>query len=135
MAPLKFGASNIILETIEQTSMAEMFHTHLVDYSDSTFVLIFLSNRSDRMDETVMKVSEHMITNILSILKLSLAIGVGGVKDDIREIKNSFVESQRALEMADYEEINRVYSYREVKRDSRESFQYPLEILKEINAS
>lgn len=129
---LKFGASNIILETIEQTSMAEMFHTHLVDYSDSTFVLIFLSNRSDRMDETVMKVSEHMITNILSILKLSLAIGVGGVKDDIREIKNSFVESQRALEMADYEEINRVYSYREVKRDSRESFQYPLEILKEI---
>ncbi|MBS4208200.1 response regulator [Bacillus sp. FJAT-50079] len=131
---MKFGVSNIIKETVEENDYADVFDIHVVDYSETTFLLIFIANDSQHpLEQLCTHLSERIIDNILLILKLSLVIGIGEVKEGIHQLTDSYIKSQKALEVAEYEEINKVYTYKKVEGEEQlQTIQYPLDILKEI---
>lgn len=130
----KFGANNIIKETIEGINIhKEDIDIHLVDYSDLTFILIIFS-KNDQLDlESISyRISKSLVENILFYLNLSLVVGLGTVKQGVQEIISSYTESQKALEAAEYQEINKVYTYSEYPKEKTEIFHYPFEILTDI---
>ncbi|MFA9557863.1 response regulator [Evansella sp. AB-rgal1] len=133
----KFAAGNIIHETIEENEKAKQIDIHKVDYSDSTFLLVCLGKKDNNNLYDISKdVSKKLVENILLYLELSLVIGIGNIKNGIHELTESYLESQKALEAAEYQEINHVYTYNEVRMDEEtETIQYPLDLIKEINDS
>lgn len=130
----KFGTNNIIKETIEESNFhKEEVDVHIVDYSDFTFILIFFSkNDYFDLESFSYRISKLLVENILLYLNLSLVIGLGTVKQGVREIISSYTESQKALELAEYQEINRVYAYSDYPKEKTEIFHYPFEILTDI---
>lgn len=128
----KFGANNIIKETLE-SFMNNDLDIYVVDYSDFTFILIFISKKSKQnLQKISYDVSKQIIDNLLLYLNLSLVIGIGNVKNNIYQLVDSYMESQKALEVAEYQEINKVYSFNMLKEDSKE-FVYPFELFKEVS--
>ncbi len=130
----KFGANNIIKETIEESNIhKEDIDIHLVDYSDFTFILLFFS-KNDKLDlESISyRISKSLIDNILLYLNLSLVVGLGSVKQGVQKMISSYTESQKALESAEYQEMNRVYAYSDYPKEKTEIFQYPFELLTDL---
>lgn len=131
---MKFGSGNIIHEMIQELSSSDHLDVHAVDYSDSTFVIVFFSTGTEAELQAISKqVTSRMIDNILLYMKLSLSVGIGEVKQGVHELINSFLESQRALEAADYQEMNRVFTFSEVHGSKKTwNYHYPFDVLKEI---
>lgn len=131
---MKFGSGNIIREIIEEHDCEQGLDIHVVDYSDSMFVIVFIAKQPELDLVAISKqVTEQMIDNILLYLKLSLSVGIGEVKQGLHELINSYLESQQALEAADYQAINRAFTYREVQdTETAADYQYPFDMLKEI---
>lgn len=130
----KFGANNIIKETIEDSNIhREDIDVHIVDYSDFTFILIFTAKNAETDLESISyEISKTLVNNILLYLNLSLVIGLGTKKQGVQEIISSYMESQKALETSEYQEINKVYAYSDFPKEATEIFQYPFEILTDI---
>lgn len=130
----KFGANNIIKETIEGSDIHKNdVDVHIVDYSDFTFILIFFAKKDGiDLNSISYEVSKTLVNNILLYLNLSLVVGMGTVKQGVRGLLSSYMESQKALEAAEYQEINKVYAYHDVHKEKTERFQYPFETLKDI---
>ncbi len=134
---LKFGAGNIIKEMVGDPSVASKTDVHVVDYKDSTFVIVFMAKEQGLdLEKMCKKLISKMIRNILIYLKLSLIVGLGQVKSGIHEIIDSYLESQKALEAGEYKEINRVFTYDELKEeDESEPYEYPLEMQQEMQTA
>lgn len=128
----KFGANNIIHETID-SALTEDLDIYVVDYSDFTIILIFIAKNPDQdLQEISFDISQRVLNNLLLYLNLSLVIGIGEVKNTIYQLVDSYMESQQALEVAEYQEINKVYSF-DMVQDENKDFVYPFEIFKEVN--
>jgi len=131
---LKYGAINIVREMIQKAQERNQLDIHLIDYSDSTLVLIFFAKQSDiGLADAAKNISSGMIDNILMYLKLSLSVGIGGVKFGVCELIDSYLESLQALEAADYNAVNRVYTYQEVRGGIREEYRYPYSLFKDVH--
>ncbi|WP_088102755.1 response regulator [Halalkalibacter urbisdiaboli] len=132
---MKFSAGNIILEMIETHERFSEVDIHVVDYSDSTFVLVFFENENtSHLRDVSYELSSELMRTILFFLKLSIVVGIGRMKTGVHEIIDSYLESQRALEAAEYQEFNRVYTFEEVQEQSEvECSYYPFELLKDIH--
>jgi len=130
---IKYGSSNIVREMIRE-AQEDKLAIHLVDYSDSMLVLVFFA-RQPELDllEASKRITAGMIDNILLYLKLSLSVGIGEIKQGVYELIDSYLESLKALEAADYHAVNRVYTYREVHgSDERARCRYPYSLLKDV---
>ncbi|WP_100406496.1 response regulator [Bacillus solitudinis] len=132
---MKFSAGNIILEMIDTHEMFSQVDIHVVDYSDSTFVLIFFGNKkTNNLNKISYELSNKLMKTILFFLKLSIIVGIGRMKTGVHEIIDSYLESQRALEAAEYQEFNKVYTFEVVQEQGEvESYHYPFELLKDIH--
>lgn len=131
----KFGAGNIIRETASREDAGSQADIHVVDYSDTNFVLVFFARQHGQdLTEIGRSLTQRMVDNILMYLKLSLSVGIGGEKIGIHQIIDSYLESQRALEATEFREINRVFTFEEVHGSEPSSrYDYPLDLLKEIH--
>jgi two-component system response regulator YesN len=132
---MKFGAGNIIEELIAGEAVSEAIDIHAIDYSDSTFVLVFFASDEHRnLPQISISITQSIVDHILLYLKLSSTVGIGRMKIGVHEMISSYLESQRALEAAEYQEINKVFTYEEVHgKPQSDSLQYPLDMLKEIH--
>ncbi|SDY26815.1 two-component system, response regulator YesN [Evansella caseinilytica] len=130
-----FAAGNIIKETLEESGHSRQAAIHIVDYSESTFLLVFIAkNGGENLAAICKNTSEQIAANILLYPGLSLAVGIGKVKAGIHELSASYLESRRALEAAEYQEINKVYTYSDVQPEKEDgSFPYPFELVRAIN--
>lgn len=131
---MKFGASNIIQEMLQKARSKTETDYHVVDYSDSTFVLVcFASSPGQDLEQISRSLCQRMADNILLYLKLSLMVGIGLQKTGVHEMITSFLESQRALEAAEFQEINKVYTFSEERAMKQlGAFAYPIDMLKEL---
>ncbi|WP_217451457.1 helix-turn-helix transcriptional regulator, partial [Metabacillus niabensis] len=120
-----------------EEEMLDKAEVNIIDYSDSSFVLVFIA-KADTVNLTKFSchLSQILIENILRYLKLSSNVGVGQEKKGLNELNNSFLESQKALEVAEYQEINQVITYDEIKsKNENDRFSYPFDTLKEIKTA
>ncbi|MBW7457498.1 response regulator [Paenibacillus sepulcri] len=132
---LKFGSGNIIKELAADKGVTRQADIHVVDYSDSTFVLVFFAKlQGEDLTAISQQFTKAILDNILLYLRLSLSAGIGGEKAGIHRIIDSYLESQRALEAADYQEINKVFTFEEVYgKEQAVRYAYPLDLLKELH--
>lgn len=131
---MKFGAGNIIQETIEKEAMTDKADIGVINYSDTTFVLVFSAKQPGQaMQQISRELTERIGGYLLLYLRLSFIGGIGGVKAGVHEMINSFLESQRSLEAGEYQEINKVFTFDEVYGlEPQSTPHYPLDLLKEI---
>lgn len=130
---MKFGAGNIIQETIEKEVRSGEVDVHVITYSDTAFVIVFTAKKLElELTEVSKQAVGRMGSNILLYLRLSYTAGIGGIKKGVHEMISSFLESQRALEAAEYQEMNQVFVFDEVYGQEHTAFHYPLDLLKEI---
>lgn len=135
---MKFSSGNIIKEIIDEESGSAQTEVHVVDYSDSDFVLVFSAEDKIGPDLQAIsrKITKKIVDSILLYLKISLNAGIGEAKKGIQQICNSYLESQRALEAAEYQEMNKVFTFEAVHgQGNGESYKYPLDVLKDIHAA
>ncbi|GAE93432.1 DNA-binding response regulator [Gracilibacillus boraciitolerans JCM 21714] len=132
---LKFSVGNILSETMKHFSEENKLTTHLVDYSDSTYVMVvFLPENSLYLEQLNDQLVHKMLENVLYYLKVSVMLGVSSIKSNLHLLTDAYLESMQALEVAEYEEWNKVYYYQDTKsRASSEVFVYPFETIKEIH--
>lgn len=133
---MKLSSGNLIKEVIDdEKELNALVDIHLVDYTDTTYVLVFIAKEySIEINTLCFDLAKKLIETILTYLKLSSNVGIGGMKLGIHEINNSYLESHRALEAAEYQEMNKVFTFEEVHgREESEQYYYPFELLKEIH--
>ncbi|MGP4038479.1 response regulator transcription factor [Gracilibacillus sp. D59] len=132
---MKFSVGNILLETMHQYSKQNGLVTHLLDYSDSTYVMVaFLPGNDIYLEQLNDQLVNKMLENVLYYLKVSVMIGVSNVRKSLHQLTDAYSESMQALEVAEYEEWNKVYHYRETKeKGSSDAYVYPFETIKEIH--
>ncbi|WP_208585660.1 response regulator [Gracilibacillus suaedae] len=132
---MKFSVGNILSETIQQFSEQYGFVTHLLDYSDSTYVMVvFLSGNEIYLEQLNDKLVHKILENVLYYLKVSVMIGVSNVRKSLHQLTDAYSESMQALEVAEYEEWNKVFHYQETKqKGSGDAYVYPFETIKEIH--
>ncbi|UOQ46657.1 response regulator [Gracilibacillus caseinilyticus] len=132
---MKFSVGNILSETMERFNDQRELVSHLVDYSDSSYVLVmFLPGNSLYLEQINDQLVQKMVDHVLYYLKVSMMVGVSEVKSNIHQLTDAYGESMQALEVSEYEEWNHVYHYNEMKkRGVHSSESYPFEMVKEIN--
>ncbi|MDC3416007.1 response regulator transcription factor [Aquibacillus salsiterrae] len=133
---IKFSSTNIIQETIKEFSLPRSLESYIVDYSDSTFVLVFFCKgvSVENLDYLIKNLTQKIVNNILLYLKVSSNVGIGRETLSIHELHQSFLESQRVLEAVEFQELNKVFCFDEVNdKEKIGAFQYPLEILKQLH--
>lgn len=134
----KLSTGKLIKEVIDSEPEVTLnVDIHVVDYTDSTFVFVFIAKEYDlKLPILCHKLAKRLVENILLYLKLSSNIGIGEMKSGIQDINYSYLESQRALEAAEYQEMNKVFTFEEVHgREAAEPYQYPFEPLKEMQSA
>ncbi|WP_026701864.1 response regulator transcription factor [Salibacterium aidingense] len=130
----KFGSENIIKETITKEAGANDIDTQIIDYSDSMFVIIFLTKADPPAFPDLCKdISEAILKNILIFMKISAVAGISKERPDLFQITESFWESQKVLEIGEYREINKVYSPQDYSEEQPgEEIRYPIELVKDV---
>lgn len=114
---LRFGTGNVIRETIAAELGGESgLSAEMVEVSDQEFVVIFLADGTDeqareRLAAAAEKASALTAANILQYMKLSVLAGLGTVRSGYAGLIDSYLESKRAVEIAEMNEWNRVYVY------------------------
>lgn len=134
---MKFGAGNIIQETIEKEGAPEQVEVQAIDYSDTVFVLVFSASQpGQELRRISREMTERIGGHLLLYLRLSFIGGIGGAKRGIHEMIASFLESQRSLEAGEYQAINMVFTFDEVYgMEPQSTPQYPLDLLKEMQSA
>ncbi|WP_058308394.1 response regulator transcription factor [Gracilibacillus massiliensis] len=132
---MKFSVGNILSETIDYFNEEKDMMIHLIDYSDSTYVMVaFFPGNAIYLEQLHDKLVNKMLENLLYYLKVSAMIGVSSTKSTLHQLADGYSESMQALEVAEYEEWNKVYHYQETKdKGSSDVFTYPFETIKEIH--
>jgi YesN/AraC family two-component response regulator len=119
---LRFGTGNIIQEVLD-TRLAQMsgVMAETVQYSDQEFVVIFIGELTQdaEVQQRLLKLSGVLLENILQFMKLSVLAGMGTPRQGYHQLIDSYLESRRALETAEMNEWNRVYTYAETSASER----------------
>lgn len=121
---LAFGASNIIRELLQaELAEAPFIQGYALDYSDHLFVLLlfgsggFHGSEEREAEQTLHHFSDRLATRatekISTYLKIGASAGIGSVKRQLCELIDSYLESRKALEAAEFQGVGRVYSYEE----------------------
>lgn len=132
---LKFAAGNIMNEIINDGigSSSDLL-VQTVDFTDEIFVAILMSAQEIDLEETVVSLSSRILDKILLYLKISAVVGVGKPKQGLDQIIDSYLESQEALETAEYNELNQVYKATDiVEKGSLQALHYPLTYIQQIH--
>ncbi|GAE30467.1 response regulator [Alkalihalobacillus hemicellulosilyticus] len=134
---MKFSVQNIITELIETDTRTTQVDLHVVDYSDSTFVLVVFENEyTDCLEKLCEELANELMSTLLFYLKVSVIIGIGRVKQGIHEMIDSYLESQRALEAAEYQEVNKVFTLSEAETyGSSPVYSYPFDMITSIQSA
>ncbi|WP_159881809.1 response regulator transcription factor [Paenibacillus puerhi] len=115
---LRFGADNMIRELVEDELKLSSFRGGVLDYSDNLFVLLLLSPHSE--EEELYRFCERLgrmaTERIRTLLKIEALAGIGSVKSGLHELIDSYLESRKALDTAEYQGSCQVYPYRESAR-------------------
>lgn len=129
---MRFSVRNILTETIDQCGLE--IDTYLLDYSDSTYVLVsYYSGNPLYLEQLHSQLINKMLENLLYYVKVSVIMGVSETKNHIQEMADAYQESMQTLEAGEYEEINQIYYFQAIKhQQSDETFIYPVETVKEI---
>lgn len=132
---LKFGAGNIINEILtENKRLLNDAVVHTIDFTEETFVVIFLSEKNTELENAAVSLSEQMLEKILLYLKISAVAGVGKQKQGVHHLIDTYLESQKALETSEFNELNQVYKATEIsERENPESLSYPLSYIQQIH--
>lgn len=133
---MKLTSGNIINDLLKSDQQLNLdVDIHVIDYTDSTFILVFMTkDLLIDLKKLCLKLLNESIENILLYSKLSSNVGIGGVKYGLEHIHTSFLESQIAIEAAEYQEMNKVFTFDEVYESKEpEPFHYPFEIVKELH--
>ncbi|MEI7025922.1 response regulator transcription factor [Paenibacillus sp. y28] len=134
---LKFGAGNIIRETLEQElSTVSHLEGHVLDYSDELFVLLMFSHADappeKELPELTVQMTGRIVDKISTYLKMEATAGIGSVRVQLCEVIDSYLESREALETAEFQGMSRVYPYEGDSRSGREADDYT-QLLKQWN--
>jgi two-component system response regulator YesN len=119
---LRFGTGNIIRETLDKCLGDHHILAEVISHSDKEFDIIFL--HLDSPEECVSipdpaevnqpfikEVSAEIVDNVLSFMRISLLCGLGTPYSGYERIIDSFLESQAAIEIAEMNELNRIYAF------------------------
>ncbi|SHM52859.1 response regulator transcription factor [Gracilibacillus kekensis] len=132
---MKFSVGNILSETIDHFNEDKNMMIHLIDYSDSTYVMVaFYPGNAIYLEQLQDQLVNKMLANLLYYLKVSAMIGVSSTKSNLHQLADGYSESMQALEVAEYEEWNKVYYFQETKeKGSSDVFTYPFETIKDMH--
>ena len=132
---LRFGTGNIIRETVA-AGLDGMpgLAAEAVDVSDQHFVVVFTAGTApDEREKTrIEELSNAIVGHILQYMRLSVLAGLGTVRAGWHGLIDSYLESKRAVEIAEMNEWNRVYRFAEESRSERDTH-VPMETVKELH--
>ncbi|PWV99504.1 helix-turn-helix protein [Paenibacillus cellulosilyticus] len=118
---LRFGTGNIIREMLEGNLPRRPGLTaEVLEYSDQEFVVLFLEDPDRGFENSglsfITSLSNEMLDNILQYMKLSVLAGLGTGKAGYEQLIDTYLESRVAVEVAEMNEWNRVYTYSAVAK-------------------
>lgn len=132
---MKFSVGNILEETMQTYIRVSSLSAHLIDYSDTSYVLItwFEDDFGDQFTSNI-EMANKMMENVLYFVKISVMIGMSNKKEGLHQLIDGYLESMRALEVAEYEEWNKLYVFDDaVKIEADDTLVYPFSSIKEMN--
>ncbi|MBY0117745.1 response regulator [Paenibacillus sp. FSL L8-0435] len=121
---LRYGAADIIQETVKEQAACLNGQVEIVDYSDQVFVLLLLGDK-DYLEECLPLV-ERMIDQIFTYLKIEVSAGIGRSKSHPCEVIDSYLESREAVETAEFQGGSRIYHYETSKETEPSVTDYSL---------
>ena len=121
---LRFGAGNIVREVLSRRlSGTEGLRAEVVDYSDAEFVVLFFGDlaaggAADPIPQPeVLDISRDIAGSVLKYMKLSALCGLGGAHEGYHRVLDSFLESRAAVEIAEMNDMNKIYSWSEAQQE------------------
>ena len=113
---LRFGTGNIIRELLQANFAAHPeWSAEVLEYSDQEFVVVFLGDVAAKQEDGglsfLVETSNEILDNILQYMKLSVLAGLGMGKLGYENLIDSYLESRKAVEVAEMNGWNRVYAY------------------------
>ncbi|OMF10673.1 hypothetical protein BK131_24015 [Paenibacillus amylolyticus] len=109
---LRYGAADIIQETVKEHAARMNDLVEIVDYSDQVFVLLLLGDTEDKDQlEDILPLVERMMDQIFTYLKIEVSAGIGRSKSHPCEVIDSYLESREAVETAEFQGGSRIYHY------------------------
>ncbi|MEX1031426.1 MAG: response regulator [Paenibacillaceae bacterium] len=147
---LRFGTGNIIRETLDKRLAEHHITAQVISYSDKEFDIIFLHQEQDQhraqaasVDKNqpfIKEVSAEIVDNVLKFMRISLLCGLGTTYSGYEHIIDSFLESHAAIEIAEMNELNRIYVYEEMElrteagaTAAEQNLNMPLESLRKLH--
>lgn len=107
---IKYGSANVIEEILKESlGPASLLKAITLDYNENMFVIVFLGETESFPQAEVERIVAHIIKSIVLYLKLSVLAGMGLTKFAYHQLIDSYLESQKALELGEYGEFNRLY--------------------------
>ncbi|WP_277678106.1 response regulator transcription factor [Gracilibacillus dipsosauri] len=134
---MKYSVGNILEESMVRFQKEYPLKAHLLDYSDSTFVIVtFLPENLSYLEKLTEELVKQMLANILYYLKVAIMFGVSLPKSSLKELPDAYKECLRVLEIAEEEEWNQLYYYKDIRdKTADDSYSYPFETVKAIHQS
>ncbi|XID93050.1 response regulator [Paenibacillaceae bacterium WGS1546] len=132
---LRFGTGNIIREVLgKRLENEDGLSAEVIEYSDKDFVVIFMGAPPSResLEAVIPEASAAVVDHILQYMKISVLGGLGSLRNGYPHILDSFLESQAAIETAEMNDWNRIYSYRERTVPAEERI-LPLEAIRKLH--
>jgi len=131
---LRFGTGNIIREILDKHLADHEISAEVIEYSDKEFVIVFHHHAPTQvMDQSFIKlVSAEIVENVLKYMRISLLCGLGTIYDGYHRIIDSFLESHAAVEIAEMNELNRIYTFEESTGAER-GMNMPLDSLRKLH--
>lgn len=111
----KFAVSNIVHEVLKDSITFEVFRDNL---ERICIITAFDNEKDDNSYTRLVSKLEQIIDLVQKYLKLTMSIGVGNVKEDIRDISGSYSEALTALKDRIIQEKNKVIFYSSVSQTS-----------------
>jgi len=134
---IRYGAVNMMEEILcGKLQQHPELRGVVVAASDQRFVVVLMNTTDARhLTETAaFAISESVIANIVRHLKISATVGIGHCKPGLSMLSKSYMESREALDISEYESLNRVYHINDAARmKDDDSGQLPLEGMKQIH--
>jgi two-component system response regulator YesN len=132
---LRFGTGNIIREVLDKRlGEHSWLSVEVVEYTDKDFIIIFLRDPTvdDCTRRMIEEISTEIVEHVLQYMKISMMGGLGTAREGYQQIIDSFLESQTAIEIAEMNDWNRIYSY-EKGTESGQEKNMPLDLIRKLH--
>ncbi len=111
----RFAVSNIVHEVLKNSITFEVFRDNL---ERICIITAFDDEKDDNSYSRLVSKLEQIIDLVQKYLKITMSIGVGNVKEDIRDISGSYSEALTALKDRIIQGKNKVIFYSSVSQTS-----------------